>query len=117
MFTGKLYICSITIRLNVNGTVDDDFHVQEEDPAEAPEGKVRFKFCVSNFFATVLYCYVLSCIKCFILFYKMVSRPPFIVEINKGGDTTLSLQCSFPHPDDAVNTNPEDQQQYGKSTQ
>ena len=43
----------------------------------------------------------------------MVAKPPFVVEINKGGDTTLALQCSFPPPGEGINTNPEDQQQYG----
>ena len=45
---------------------------------------------------------------------QMVAKPPFIVEINKGGDTTLAMQCSFPPPGEGINTNPEDQQQYGK---
>ena len=47
---------------------------------------------------------------------QMVAKPPFVVEINKGGETTLALQCSFPSPGEGINTNPEDQQQYGKFT-
>lgn len=28
----------------------------------------------------------------------MSSRPPFVVEINKGGEKTLAIHCVFPHP-------------------
>ena len=44
----------------------------------------------------------------------MLSKPPFVVDINKGGDATLSLHCNFPHPGDEIKINPEDDQHYGK---
>ena len=41
----------------------------------------------------------------------MVSKPSFVVEINKGGPTTLAFQCGFPPPQDM---SPEGEEQYGK---
>ncbi len=43
----------------------------------------------------------------------MVSKPPFRVEISKGGDSTLNFQCNFPPAGEEVQQNPESGEQYG----
>jgi hypothetical protein len=43
----------------------------------------------------------------------MVSRPAFVVEISKGGNTTLAIQCAFP-PADVDVQGGEDGEQYGE---
>jgi len=72
---------TITIRLNVNGTVDDEMNMDKGESKDQPEA-------------------------------KMVSRPPFVVEINKGGDSTLAIQCSFPVQDELIDTTSGEEQQY-----
>lgn len=45
---------------------------------------------------------------------KMVSKPAFLVEINKGGSRTLAIQCVFPPPDDYPPAEHDQEESYGK---
>ena len=48
-----------------------------------------------------------------IFFVQMVSRPPFVVKLSKGGDVTLGIQCDFPNQEDLPPAG--ESQDYGKN--
>jgi hypothetical protein len=62
---------SVTIKFNINNSVDDAMSGVEADnqQEQAPDT-------------------------------KMISKPAFLVEINKGGNQTLAIQCVFPPSDE-----------------
>jgi len=62
---------TIVIKLNVNNSVDESYN----EPTEAAQQEAKDS--------------------------QMLSKPSFIVEINKGGAKTLAIQCIFP-PEDEV---------------
>jgi hypothetical protein len=45
---------------------------------------------------------------------QMVSKPSFLIEINKGGSRTLAIQCVFPPPDDYPSAENDQGESYGK---
>lgn len=70
VLTRKVDHETITVKFNVNNTVEDsDIGMEGEQKDESQNS-------------------------------QMTSRPPFVVEINKGGDKTLAIHCVFPHPDE-----------------
>ncbi|XP_064612882.1 complement component 1 Q subcomponent-binding protein, mitochondrial-like [Liolophura sinensis] len=68
--TRKLSDETITIKFNINNSVDAD-GLPEAEEYDQSQGEIP----------------------------NMISKPPFIVELNKGGKRTLSVQCSFPPPE------------------
>jgi len=76
---------TIVVRLNVNNSVDD-----ENAPTFEEEGSKEPKEAEP----------------------KMVSRPSFIVEISKGGNTSLAIQCAFPAADVDMQAGGEEEEQY-----
>jgi len=63
---------SVTIKFNINNSVDDSVLGMETEPQQEQQTPDA----------------------------KMISKPSFSVEINKGGSKTLAIQCVFPPADE-----------------
>ena len=110
----KQIVCfSLSIILNVNGTVDDD---EQQNLVEDPENihppvvsllySIRFnsnrqKYIDADHFMP------------FVSYFQMKSKPPFVLKITKG-DKTIAFQCSFPPPEELDISEEQQQKDYGR---
>jgi hypothetical protein len=73
VLTRKIENETITIKFNVNNTIEDSMLGMDEGHQQQQEEQAES---------------------------EMISKPAFVVEINKGGDKTLAIHCVFPPADE-----------------